>query len=49
MESTVFVGAMEPSGEPNASGIYRRAPRQDAWEHLRNGLPDGLKVLSISG
>ncbi len=48
MESTVFVGAMEPSGEPNASGIYRRTPRQDGWEHLRNGLPDGLKVLSIA-
>ncbi len=50
MECTVFVGALEPSSEtdrPNASGIYRRTSEQEGWKRLHNGLPDGLKVLSI--
>ncbi len=51
MQSTVFVGTLEPSQEPdasNASGLYRRGPQDEAWEHLHNGLPGGLKVLSIA-
>jgi len=42
MNSTVLVGALE-------SGIYRLTSQNEGWTHLRNGLPEGLKVLSIVG
>jgi photosystem II stability/assembly factor-like uncharacterized protein len=42
MKSTVLVGALE-------TGIYRLTSQNEGWKRLRNGLPDGLKVLSIVG
>lgn len=50
MESTVFVGAFAPSRQPDsqyAAGLYRRSPQQEGWAEVSNGLPDGLKVLTI--
>lgn len=50
MESTVFVGAFAPSRQPGSkskSSLYRRSPDQDEWDHLSDGLPDGLRVLAI--
>jgi photosystem II stability/assembly factor-like uncharacterized protein len=49
MQSTVFVGALEGVRKPDSgrgSGLYRRVPG-GKWEHLTNGLPAGVKVLSI--
>ena len=50
MKSTVFVGGIEPTRQPDScynSGLYRLTPQRETWEQLGNGLPDGLKVLAI--
>lgn len=42
MKSSVFAGALE-------TGVYRFASEEGIWLPVRDGLPDGLEVLSIVG
>jgi photosystem II stability/assembly factor-like uncharacterized protein len=47
MEGTLFVGATQPASGPNAThtrGIYRRRAGAQAWERLRDGLPEDMQV-----